>query len=392
MPVWINKNGKKYKVYQLIGNKRVTQGSFNWNEKKQAKELKKKLEKIELDKTTTRQTFTNAFQLFQEKIDNDIKNGIIKYHSALPYKQHVKYHIQPHIKPQDAVYLDAYQYSYFSERYLPRLSMSQIPGKKSTISATTYKKVLTTFRMCIKFWNEKNFYTNQLNKILDYRTKVPASKKKQIKIEFYTTETDVKKLIQVEKRLDYKILKTLALVSGARTNELLAACFEDIVDGVWTIKNTLDNDNLFEPNSAKTDAGFRDIKLPDAMVNIINTWKTINLKAKKEGNLTRLFNLDKSNVIKHIKSQAKKNNIKWEGGLSPFRKLSSSLVFDKGNLSEKEFRARFGWEDLKTFRKHYQRQTRKNLPSIDNAFTELSTIVSNVIEVANGKTKPKKEI
>ena len=73
--------------------------------------------------------------------------------------------------------------------------------------------------------------------------------------------------------------------------------------------------------------------------------------------------------------------------MSPFRKLSSSLVLDAGNLTEKQFRQRFGWEDLKTFRKHYQRQTRKNLPIVDNAFTELNTIASDVLKVANDKKK-----
>ena len=387
MPVYINKNCKKYKVYQIIGDKRVTQGSFNWNEKKQAKELKQKLEKIELDNSVTRQTFTNGFDLFCKKIDADIKNGLIKTHSGLPYKQHVKHHIKPYIKPQEAVFLDAYLYSDFKDKYLLRLSMSQIPGKKTTISATTYKKVLATFRMCIKFWNEKNFYTNQLNKILEYRTKVPATLKNKYKLEFYTTENDVVKLIKTEKRFVYKVLSTFALLTGARTNEVLAACYEDITDGVWTIKNTLDNDNVFEPNSAKTEAGFREVRLPKELINILHTWKQIDLKKKKEGNLTRIFNLDKHNVIRHLSIHAKKNNIEWKGGLSPFRKLSSSLVFDAGNLTEKEFRQRFGWEDLKTFRKHYQRQTRKNLPIVDNAFTELNTIASDVLKVANDKKK-----
>jgi integrase len=383
MRVWKIKNGKKIIVYQLIGEVRVTKGNFKLSEKRLAKQLVKELEKKELDKTVVRQTFKNGFQLFVEKIDNDIKKGIIKKHSGLPYKSHVKYHIEPYIKPQEAVYLDEYKYSDFASNYIERLSQSQIPGKKTTISATTYKKVIMTFRLCIKFWNIQNFYTNQLNRILTYRTKVPASLKKQIKEEFYTTEGDVKILIKTEKRLDYKILKTLALVTGARTNEVLAACFEDIKDGIWSIRHTLDNDNVFEPYSAKTIKGFREIKLPSTIINIIETWKKINLNPKKEEGFTRIFNLEKSNVNKHITRHAKNNNIKWKGGLSPFRKLSSSLVFDKGNLSEKEFRTRFGWEDLKTFRKHYQRQTRKNLPDIDNAFTELNTIASDIIEVAN---------
>ncbi len=37
---------------------------------------------------------------------------------------------------------------------------------------------------------------------------------------------------------------------------------------------------------------------------------------------------------------------------------------------EKEFRDRYGWEELKTFRKYYQRQTRNNV-SVDGIFNKL---------------------
>ena len=133
MRVWQIKNGKKIKVYQLIGDVRVTKGNFKLSEKRLAKKLVKELEKKELDKTVVRQTFKNGFQLFVEKIDNDIKKGIIKKHSGLPYKSHVKYHIEPYIKPQEAVYLDEYKYSDFASNYIERLSQSQIPGKKTTL-------------------------------------------------------------------------------------------------------------------------------------------------------------------------------------------------------------------------------------------------------------------
>jgi hypothetical protein len=144
----------------------------------------------------------------------------------------------------------------------------------------------------------------------------------------------------------------------------LAACFDDFNNNTWTIQNTLDNDNVFEPGSAKTIAGFREVDIPVEVMTLIKSLKLQRLNQK------RLFNISKSQIKYHTQKLAASIGIAWQGGLSPFRKLSSSLVFDSGVLSEKEFRQRFGWEDLKTFRKYYQRQTRNNV-RVDGIFNKL---------------------
>jgi len=191
-----------------------------------------------------------------------------------------------------------------------------------------------------------------------------VNKKNIIKKEFYTTAKDAKLLIQSESTLKYKTLYCLALVSGARTNELLAPCYDDFKNNTWTIQNTLDNDNVFEPGSVKTIAGYRTVDITPELNTLIKSLQLINPSKQ------RLFDISKSQVKYHTQKLAASIGIPWQGGLSPFRKLSSSLVFDSNMLSEKEFRDRYGWEDLKTFRKYYQRQTRNNA-RVDGIFNKL---------------------
>ena len=365
----INKNGNKYKVYQISNGTRKTVASFETKQAAQDFIAGTIIHGKNI-------TIEKAFQLFKKKINKDIQSGIIKKHTGVVYLQHVNYHIEPYLH---GTFLGGYKYKDFINTYLLRLNLAVSQQTKQPISATTYKNIIQTFRMAIRFFMDQGIEVGELSRVLEYRTKVPANKKKT-KEEFYTTSKDVKLLIQQETKLEYKLLYSLALVSGARTNELLAICYEDLQDNAWVINNTLDNDNVFEPGSVKTYAGFRTVDIPESVMQLINSWKAIQLQKKKEGNVTRVFNISKNAVAKHIQSTAKNIGIEWQGGLSPFRKLCSSLVFDSGLLTEKEFRNRFGWEDLKTFQKYYQRQTNKNIARVDSLF-ETITKGENHVEI-----------
>lgn len=343
----IRKNGTKYKVYD---EGRKTLASFDT--KDQAIAWTTKPSTID---------FTQAFKLFNQYIDNQVNTGIIKKHTGQRYQEIVSCHIEPLIFN---VPINTYKYSDFLNNYLVKLSMAVSRTTMQPLSAKTYKDIIAVFRMVIKYIRDLDYDIGDCAKILDYRTKVPANKKNKTKDEFYTTVSDAKLLIQSEKNLKYKTLYSLALVSGARTNELLAACYNDFQNNTWTIQNTLDNDNVFEPGSVKTIAGFRTVDIPIEVISLIKSLKLLNLSKD------RLFNISKSQVKYHTQKLAKSIGIDWQGGLSPFRKLSSSLVFDSNILSEKEFRTRYGWEDLKTFRKYYQRQTRNN-QRVDGIFNKL---------------------
>lgn len=345
--MFIRKNGTKYKVYD---EGRKTLASFDTKE--QAVAFLAKPKTIE---------FKTAFKIYNDYIDNQIKLGIIKKHTGQRYQEIVCCHIEPLILN---VPMSAYQYSQFLTNYLQKLSMAASRKTMQPLSAKTYKDVLSVFRMVIKYISDLGYDIGECSKIISYRTKVPASKKNKTKEEFYTTINDAKLLIKSTTNLSYKVLYSLALVSGARTNELLAACYDDFQNNTWIVQNTLDNDNVFEPGSAKTAAGFRTVDITNEVLLLIKSLRLQNLNQK------RLFNISKSQVKYHTKKLANNLNIDWQGGLSPLRKLSSSLVFDSNILSEKEFRQRYGWEDLKTFRKYYQRQTRKQM-RVDGIFNKL---------------------
>jgi len=343
----IRKNGNKYKVYD---EGRKTLASFDT--KDQALAWTTKPSTID---------FTQAFKLFNENIDNQVNTGIIKKHTGQRYQEIVSCHIEPLIFN---IPINAYKYSEFLNNYLVKLSKAVSRTTLEPLSAKTYKDVIAVFRMVIKYIRDLDYDIGDCAKILEYRTKVPANKKNIIKKEFYTTPKDAKLLIQSEPTLKYKTLYSLALVSGARTNELLAACYDDFKNNTWTIQNTLDNDNVFEPGSVKTIAGYRTVDIPTEVTALVKSLQLLNPSKQ------RLFDISKSQVKYHTQKLAASIGIAWQGGLSPFRKLSSSLVFDSNVLSEKEFRDRYGWEDLKTFRKYYQRQTRNNA-RVDGIFNKL---------------------
>jgi integrase len=343
----IRKNGNKYKVYD---EGRKTLASFDTRD--QALAWTTKPSTID---------FTQAFKLFNENIDNQVNTGIIKKHTGQRYQEIVSCHIEPLIFN---VPVNAYRYSEFLNNYLVKLSMAVSRTTLEPLSAKTYKDVIAVFRMVIKYIRDLDYDIGDCAKILEYRTKVPANKKNIIKKEFYTTPKDAKLLIQSESTLKYKTLYSLALVSGARTNELLAACYDDFKNNTWTIQNTLDNDNVFEPGSVKTIAGYRTVDITTEVTALVKSLQLLNPSKQ------RLFDISKSQVKYHTQKLAASIGIAWQGGLSPFRKLSSSLVFDSNVLSEKEFRDRYGWEDLKTFRKYYQRQTRNNA-RVDGIFNKL---------------------
>ena len=345
--MFIRKNGNKYKVYD---EGRKTLASFDTRD--QALAWTTKPSTID---------FTQAFKLFNENIDNQVNTGIIKKHTGQRYQEIVSWHIEPLIFN---VPINAYRYSEFLNNYLVKLSMAVSRTTLEPLSAKTYKDVIAVFRMVIKYIRDLDYDIGDCAKILEYRTKVPANKKNIIKKEFYTTPKDAKLLIQSEPTLKYKTLYSLALVSGARTNELLAACYDDFKNNTWTIQNTLDNDNVFEPGSVKTIAGYRTVDITTEVTALVKSLQLLNPSKQ------RLFDISKSQVKYHTQKLAASIGIAWQGGLSPFRKLSSSLVFDSNVLSEKEFRDRYGWEDLKTFRKYYQRQTRNNA-RVDGIFNKL---------------------
>jgi len=371
MPIWIVKNSNTWKVYQVTNSgQRITKGTFPLTKKSLANNLKKQLLSEEINNPVSaneRITFDKGFNEYLNNLDNEVTNNIITDFTAIGYKSLLKYHVRPYI---NKTYLDEYLISDFNEFYIPKLNVSQSRAsnkKGQTISFKAYKDTIAVFKRCIKFWRDRKYNIGTLKEILDYQIRKGIRNNNQISItkkEFYITKQDVFALISEEKSNEYKLMYQLAFESGARAEEIMAACFEDFDsdNNIWYISHSVNNHNIFLENRTKTSAGQRQVQLTPEIFKLIKAWKLININPKKEANgrYTRIFKAAKTSPNDHIQATAKRAGIKWEGGLSPFRKLSSSLLWNSGKFNEKEFCKRYGWETTPVFIRHYLRSTNKN--------------------------------
>lgn len=402
MPIWVVKNSDKWKVYQVTNTgQRITKGTFPFSQKSLANALKKQLLVDEVVKGGANQriTFNQAFNDYLNNLDSEVQANIITDFTAKGYKSLLSYHIKPYI---NKTYLDDYLISDFNEVYIPKLNVSQSRAsnkKGQTISFKAYKDTIATFKRCIKFWRDRKYNIGNLKEILDYEIRKGVRNNNQTAItkkEFYITKEDVFKLIINEKSNEYKLMYQLAYESGARAEEIMAACFEDFdyKHNIWNITHSVNNHNIFLENRTKTSAGQRQIQLTPEIFKLIKTWKLININPKREceGKYTRLFKAAKTSPNDHIQATAKRAGIKWEGGLSPFRKLSSSLVWNSGKFDEKEFCKRYGWETIPVFIKHYMRSVsnKNQAANVENIFEfekkEIALIIKGNDNAKNDKT------
>jgi integrase len=374
MPIWIVKNTKCWKVYQVTNTgQRITKGTFPITKKYLANNLKKELLINEVVKggANTRVEFTKAFDEYIKVLEKEVEENIITKATFKGYKAHINNHIRPYIKTGkglDIKYLDEYTLADFNEYFLVNLpkSKSKASNSDGVIQFKTYKDVIASFKKCIKFWDGRKYNVGSLLDVLKHeiRRGVKYNNQVNIKEEFSVTKQDVFRLIIAEKSNEYKLMYQLGYESGARTEEIIAACFEDFdfKNNIWNISHSVDNENIFLENRTKTSLGRREIELTPELIKLVISWKLINLNPKKEcsGKYTRLFKAAKGSTNRHIQMTAKVAGIEWQGGLSPFRKLSSSLIWNSGKFDEKEFCQRYGWGTTPVFIKHYLRSTNKN--------------------------------
>jgi len=403
MPIWIVKNSNTWKVYQVTNTgQRVTKGTFPLTKKSLANNLKKQLLSEEINNPVSaneRVTFDKGFNEYLKNLDNEVTNNIITDFTAKGYKSLINYHVRPYI---NKIYLDEYLISDFNEHYIPKLnvSMSRASNMKGQIiSFKAYKDTIATFKRAIKFWRDRKYNIGTLKEILDYQIRKGIRNNNQTAItkkEFYITKEDVFKLIIHEKSNEYKLMYQLAYESGARAEEIMAACFEDFdyKNNIWSITHSVNNHNIFVENRTKTSAGQRQIQLTPEIIKLINAWKLININPKREceGKYTRLFKAAKTSPNDHIQATAKRAGVIWEGGLSPFRKLSSSLVWNSGTFDQKDFCKRHGWETMPVFIKHYMRSvsTKNQAANVESIFgfdkNEVALITNENVNAKNDKT------
>ena len=391
MPITIVKNGDSWKVMRVttLDNNKERKTIASFSQKKQAKKFIKELtteDSINYSSNLRTKTFDEAFEFSLNIIEKKGREKIIEECSADTYRQKIIYHIIPHIKSIGKKCLNEFTMDDFLNNFLINLNNSKTMGAKARtdkcISHKTYKEVISIFKSCIKDWIYADWDVGKLQKILAYKIprtfKARGNKKPS---EFFVTYDDAKKLIVNIDNIKEKLLALLSLVSAARLNEVLAVCVEDIdtkLGTVW-IRHSLGTQSQFRENQTKTFD--RVITITKELVDLIIVYKATHPNLKKEcgGKYHRLFDYPKNQGAKIMQREAKKAGIVWEGGLAPWRKLGSTLIYNSGVLNEKEFCTRHGWSELPVFFKNYIRNTRafEQQPRLESVFVDNTLRISN---------------
>ena len=373
-----NKDGNYIKVVAIEDNQKVTiqEGGetikFGTNERKKAKNYIKYLKPEQVVFPGGKIKFDNSFKDYYKFIENDKLNQEESNNNKISL---LKLHIHPYI---NKVWLNEYLLSDFITYTLPRVNKSKqwvnrnqggLVRLNKTIGKKTIKYAVAEFKLFLQYcdahgWKiDKKILSHKFHK--NFFQQVP-------KEHWLPSYANVLKLCKEEQDIKMKALYNLAAHSGGRTNEVVAICYDDVDfenGGVW-FRHSLDKYNNFRQNFLKTDSSRRFVELSDDCLNLLKLQMNNQVFPKKEGSLKRVFNITKGRAYKKIKQSTKRLGIDWQEGFSVFRKFNASLVRDKKILTDKQFKDRYGWTNLKTFEKFYQRDLdmnkTKRLAAINN--------------------------
>jgi len=379
IPTMKNKDGKYLKIVAVEGNQKVTitengeTVTFETNERKKAKQYIKDIVPEKIVFPGGKIKFEDAFKDYYKFIKNDELN---QEESNRNKSSLLQLHIQPYI---NKVWLNEYLLSDFITYTLPRVIKSKqwvnrnqgcLVQLNKTIGKKTIKYAVAEFKLFLKHcdsygWRlDKKIFKHQFHK--NFFQQVP-------KDHWLPSYANVIKLCKEEKDIKMKSLYNLAAHSGGRTNEVVAICYNDVDfenGGVW-FRHSLDKYNNFRQDFLKTDSSRRFVELSDDCLNLLKLQMDNQVFPKKEGSLKRVFNITKGRAYKKIKQSTKRLGIGWREGFSVFRKFNASLVRDKKILTDKQFKDRYGWTNLKTFEKFYQRDLDMNKTKRLAAFNNL---------------------
>ena len=386
MKVWIVDKKKRKKLVVMVAwfengkEKTQTKESFNYNEKKKAEALKITLQNQDkIDAVDQKITFKDAFNSYIKTIEQGTLNIPEYIDTQVGY---INNHIAPYIKRTlgkskiDIEYLSDYTMADFKYTTLPLILASKKvawrtkDGKayyirlEDAIGKKVVKEVVGELKKFLKYcadhdWKfdykiltftfQKNFFTNY-------------TKKKMWMPKPY----ELLEVVNKEKDIKLKTLYTFAAEAGPRANEVVAACVDDIDfnNGTIDLNHSLGKKNNFRPYFLKTGIDARDpIMASDKLLDLLDIWiktqmfpKTLRNVVCKDPNtgkvikrnFVRLFDFTKKTAAAKVKQSAKKLNIDWKSGLSPFRKWSTSMAtdaLDKNGqrvFTEKQLDKRFG--------------------------------------------------
>tara|TARA_R100000458_G_C8260191_1_gene235779 strand:+ start:111 stop:1277 length:1167 start_codon:yes stop_codon:yes gene_type:complete len=335
---------------------------FQPNQKRQANIYKDSLKPEEISLPGGRVKFENAFSDYFKYLKNDKLNQEESNHVKISL---LKLHIQPYI---NKVWVNEYILADFLKYTLPRVNSSKkwvnrnkgtLIQLNKTIGKKTIKYAVAEFKLFLKYCKANKWHIDE--SILDFQ--FHKNFFQQVPKDYWIPQyANVVRLCNEEHDIKMKALYRLAAETGARPNEVVAICYNDVDfdKGLIHFRHSLDKKSNFRENFLKTDSSRRSVEVSDLCLNILKLHMQNQIFPKKEGLLKRVFNITKGRAYKKIKQSTKKLGIDWQEGFAVFRPFNSSLVRDMKILTDKQFQDRYGWTNLKTFGKFYQKDLNMN--------------------------------
>ena len=397
MKIWVikkknKKRGNFYVVraYDEITGRTKALASFDYHKQAHAFANEQKLEQPE-NLIPAKIEYKESFKKYVQSVLN---NELIVEETRLNKVGAVNNHIHPAFniiyEPKPDNLLSSFRYIDFENfvQLILKSKCTAVYNRKASegggsITIRTEKNlgkkairdVVQEFKQYVKFCHNNSW--KMPREILDFKFPKTFFQGYEIKDQWVPTQKQVKKLINAEKDFVNKVMWSLAAETGARPNEILGLCYEDIdlLSEIPTIffRHTIDKWNCFRANTLKTLSSRRKIKISDKLAEMLKTWMVQQTFPRKEQGYKLVFGrISKAMSKKRIKSAAKKLGIDWVGGLKPFRKYSYSLEREQNKIPELVSKARRGWTmDSRTPGRYYHKDLNNDPQAERDAINKL---------------------
>ena len=355
---------------------------FDLNQKRQANAYVEDLKNKDPDLVMPQEvSFDLAFKEYKQSV---LKDKFKVEETRLHICGYINNHIAPYINKN---VLSDYTYHDFKEHYLPKLIASKcttvknLPGGSSTVIRTTktiskkvVKDAVANFKLFVKYCLDRKWVIER--SILDWKFNKNFFQGENTKKKFMPKYKDIVLLVNKEKDLLNRALFHTAAETGCRLNELLGLTYSDTdlksKPPTINFNHTTDKWNNFRENFLKTASSKRRVEISYQLSVILKTWMKEQVMPKRSGQYRMIFGtVSKKMARRKVHKAADKLGIKWEGGISPFRKFSYSYLKDTKALPKDQLLRRLGWTNSDTPDRWYYRDLDHNKEKRTKAINQL---------------------
>lgn len=245
--------------------------------------------KIEKNTRAARKQAENALRTKIEKLTvpaADYSELTVKDIADL-YKDHQKRTVKPQTWERDSVMIPIVRDLLGPDVLASRITARHILAKleateKKNVTKNTY---VTHIKRMLR-WAYRNDYVEDIS-YLDKIRPYPDNKKERIEDKFLSSD-ELKALIEGMKMSRWKLLTEFLALSGLRIGEAMALRDTDVTD-VITVTKTADTKTGTVTDSAKTDAGNREVFIQPELAQVVKQIrhfvKVDNLKSRRTSDL-----------------------------------------------------------------------------------------------------------